>query len=105
MLRRADFPIHFRNRAVGADQVADSRGVALLRVCGGSIGDTNRPILIAQEVERKVEFVFEGLIFRWSVTANANDHGVFCVEILDSITEPLSFDSSAGCIGLRVPPQ
>ena len=62
-------------------------------------------VLVTQQIIRKREFVTERLVVGRAVIAQPDNGGVCFIEVLDSITEPVSFDGSAGCVGFGIPPQ
>ena len=70
-----------------------------------AIGDRHSTIFVAQEIIRKGEFVAKCSVNCGGIIAYTNDSSVSIFKVLDSITEPVAFDCSAGCIGLRVPPE
>ena len=44
-------------------------------------------------------------VFWWSIIANAKNDCILIAELLDSITEPFTFTSSARCAGARIKPE
>jgi hypothetical protein len=60
---------------------------------------------VGEQAVRKALLVGEGLVLVGRVEGDPDDRGVGLVELWGSITEPLSFDRSAGCGRRRVPPQ
>tara|TARA_B100001964_G_scaffold229299_1_gene281434 strand:- start:1002 stop:1334 length:333 start_codon:yes stop_codon:yes gene_type:complete len=69
------------------------------------IGEADSPVDVAQQIERQVELLLEGLVVLGRIEADAEDDRVAVVELLDSITESVALNRSTGRIGLRVPPE
>ena len=104
MVGRCHLGVGSRNLAVGADQHRDA--FRLFRLCGRrAVRDRHFLAFVAQQIVRKVELLLEMPVVRLRIEANADDDGILIVEFLDSITEPIAFDRSTGCICFRVPPE
>jgi hypothetical protein len=61
-------------------------------------------VRIAQQVIGKVELLLERPVGVDGVEADAQNGAILVIKVLDSITEPVAFDGSAGGIGFGIPP-
>jgi len=104
VIRRGYRVIGSSDLAVGADQHRLARRSRAVRF-GYAIGNRHRTVLVAQEVIGKREFRTERTIVCGAVIADAENGRVTVFKVLDSITEPVAFDRSAGCIGFGIPPE
>ncbi|MFT5487473.1 MAG: hypothetical protein ACI9JL_000463 [Paracoccaceae bacterium] len=104
VIRRFYRVIGCSDLAIGADQhrLARRTGTVRLRY---AISDRYRTVLVAYEVIGKREFFTKRTIIGGAVIADAEDDRVTVFKVLDSITEPVAFDRSAGCVGFGVPPE
>jgi hypothetical protein len=87
------------------DHLRDPAGVLVLRGVSGAVRQTDLVVGIAQQ--REVEFLLlrEFPIGFDAVEGGAEDLGVLRGVIGREVSEPETFGSSAGCIGLRIEPQ
>jgi hypothetical protein len=60
---------------------------------------------VAQEPEREVELLPERLVRLGGIEGDAEDLAVAGLVCVGLITQAVSFDRSAGGVGLRVPPE
>ena len=61
----------------------DSLGApASPRSPGCSVGEAHGPVHVAQKREVEREAIMKALIGLWAIEADAQDHGVFCLELL-----------------------
>ena len=104
MIRRFHGGIGFGNFAVRADQHRDPARPGRIGCCS-AIGDRHCLGFIAQQIVGEAELVPERLVGGNRIAANADDRGIQFLEVLDSITESVSFDGSPRCIGFRIPPE
>ncbi len=104
MLGRLDGGVGLEHLAVRPDQHRFPRRLLGARF-GDAVGRGHRSVQVAQQIVRKLKLLLELLVRLDRVETDADDDGVAVVEILDSITEPLAFDRSPGCIGFRIPPE
>ena len=103
MVGRRHLGINRGNVAVRPDENRNACGARRIRF-RSAIGDGHRFVRVTQQIIGKAELLLERfIVFRAVHTAAEND-GIFTFEILDSITEPIAFDRSPGCIGFRIPP-
>ena len=105
MIGRFHLEVGLGDSAIAANEIADPGWMFLPGVAGRAVSDTHFSIDVAKQIVRKVEFVSERFIFRRRIATHAEHHGVFGIEVLDSVTEPFAFDGSAGCVGFGVPPK
>jgi hypothetical protein len=91
--------------AVGADDVCDAPRVSGGRLITSPVSHAYRAICVAQQAEREIELLGKGAVLGFGVEAHAKDFDILCGELLGSITEPNTFDCSAGRVGFRVEPQ
>ena len=103
MIGRGHFWIHCRDFAVRSNEDRDPGWSRRVRF-GGAVGDGHGFVRVAQQVIRKVEFFLERAVILGAVHTTAENYRILTLEILDSITEPVAFDGSTGCIGLWIPP-
>ena len=76
---------------------------------GACVGSAERrghgAVRITQQIVREIEFAAKCLVVFYAVEAHTHNLRVMLVKVLDSITEPFTFDGSARGIGFRIPPQ
>ena len=96
--------VAFEDGAVRADQHGDALRPLGFGVRRRAVGYRHRPVGVAQQVEREGELVPEGPVVLGRVETAPDDCRVLCLEVLDSVTEPVAFDGSAARVGLRIPP-
>jgi hypothetical protein len=104
MIRRRHLVIGGGDCSVRPDQHGFARRALAVRFRNAE-GDGNGAVLVAEEVVGEREFVAKRAIVRRVVVGNADDGCVAVFEVLDSITEPVAFDGSAGCVGFGIPPE
>jgi hypothetical protein len=80
-------------------------GPLLVRPLLGAVLLAGRPVDVGQQAIREALCLGERLVVLRRVEGDPDDGGIGIVELWGSITEPLSFDGSAGGGGLGVPPQ
>ena len=100
--------VALHDRPFGIDQVAHPLGEVgelVARVPGGFVGRAHRLVGVAQQSEREVELVAEGLVVGRRVERDAEDVAVQFGEALGLVTQALSLKRSTGCVGLGIPPQ
>ncbi len=100
--------VDLANDPVGVDQEGPPpghRGPVVVGRAGGAVRLTDGVVDIGQQPVREALVVGERLVLvRW-IERDPDDDGVGLVELWGSITEPLTFDRSAGCGRRRVPPE
>ncbi len=91
--------------AVLVDQVRDAAGVLVFRTAGGTVGNADLPIRVADQ--RKSEPVFRGElpVLFGRVEADPDDRGVLFPVLLGQVPEPGPFRGSPGCVGLWIEPE
>ena len=104
MVGRGHFVIRCGNLAVGADQHRFAWRARAVRFRNAE-GDGYCTVLVAEQVVGEGEFVAKRAVIRRAVIGEADDGCVAVFEVLDSITEPVAFDGSAGCVGFGIPPE
>lgn len=104
MVGRLYFVVCDRNFSVRPYQHRDAFRLFRLR-SRRAIRDRHFLAFVAQQIVRKIELLLEMLVVRLRVETDTHDDGIVIVEILDSITEPIAFDRSTGCVCFRVPPE
>ena len=62
------------------------------------------PVLVAEQIIRKREFIAKRAVVGRAIVREPHDGRVSVLEVLDSITEPIAFDRSTGCISFGIPP-
>ena len=104
MLARIDLGVGMSYAAIGAYDVSDAPGVSGRRLVASPVGHAYRSVRVAQQAEWEVELLGEGAVLFFCVEAHAKDFDILGGELLGSITEPNTFDRSAGCVGFRIKP-
>ena len=104
MVGRCDGIVRNGNFAIRADQHGFPRRT---RAVGfrDAICNRHRTVFVAQQVVGKREFIAECTVIKRAVIADADDGCISVFKVLDSITEPVAFDRSAGCVGFGIPPE
>jgi hypothetical protein len=87
------------------DDVRDPLGVLVFRRFGGSVGDADLAIGVAEQGEGEFELVGEAGVGVDVVETGAEDGGVLRFVIVDEVPEPGTFGRSARGIGLRIEPE
>ena len=105
MICRLNRGIGLGHIAIRIDQIADPGRHPGTIIIGSTIGNGNRLIGVAEQIIGEVKLVTERAIVRRGVETDPKDNGIFVIEFLDSITEPLAFNGSTRCISLRIPPE
>jgi hypothetical protein len=89
MIRRIYLRIDLRDVALLVDQIRDSLRIARGCIGAGAIRNSESSLCVAQQRERKVEFLRERRVRRFVVEARAEDRDVLVRELSGSITEPV----------------
>jgi hypothetical protein len=89
MIRRIHLRIDLCDVALLVDQIRDSLRIARGRIGAGAIRNSESSLCVAQQRERKVEFLRERRVRRFVVEARAEDRDVLVRELSGSITEPV----------------
>ena len=95
MVGRFNLHIRFFDLAIGANQIADAFGFARLCVWRGTIRHGYLKRLVTQKVKPESLFVVKSLVLGRCIVADSEHYGVLVFELLDSITESLTFLGSA----------
>ena len=103
MVGRRHLGINRGNIAVRPDEDRNACGARRISFCS-AISDGHGFVRVTQQIIGEAELLLERLIVFRAVHTAAENDGVSSLEILDSITEPIAFDRSPGCIGFRIPP-
>jgi hypothetical protein len=104
MVGRCDRIVRHGDFAIRADKHGFPRRTWAVGF-GDAIGDRHRAVFVAQQVVGKREFIAECTVIGRAVIADADDGCITVFKVLDSITEPVAFDRSAGCVGFGIPPE
>jgi hypothetical protein len=91
--------------ALLVDDVGDPFGVFVFRRFGGSVGDADLAVGVAEQGEGEVELVGKAGVGVDVVETGAEDGGVLRFVIVDEVPEPGTLGRSARGIGLRIEPQ
>jgi hypothetical protein len=94
-----------RDDAVLVDHVCDAPRIFVFRRVTGAVRDADAPIDVAQERERKIEFLREVAILGLRVEADAEDLRVLRLVLGLEVPEPGTFARSTGCVGLWIKPE
>ena len=105
MLLGNHFRVHRGDFALLVDQVADPAGVACLRIGTGAVCHSDLAVGVAQQFERKIEFLGEGGVLFDCVEADAQDDDIVFLEIGVLVTEPATFGGSTRGVGFRIEPE
>ena len=91
--------------ALLVDDVRDPFGVFVLRRFGGSVGDADLAVGVAEQREGEGELVGKARVGVDVVETGAEDGGVLRFVLVDEVPEPGTFGRSARGIGLRIEPE
>jgi hypothetical protein len=105
MFRRHHLSIGDGDLAIRAYEDGDAASPCRLFIFRRAISNRRRAVKIAQQIIRKIELGTKPGVVRYRVPTYAENHGVTIIEILDSITEPVAFNSSSRGIGFWIPPE
>ena len=94
-----------KDRAVRTDHVGDTIGVTLIRIGSSVVVQSHTAFRIGKQLERKVEFPGERPVFLDRVEADPQYDHTSGFEVLGSVPEPFTFDSSTRGVGLGIKPQ
>jgi hypothetical protein len=100
-----DFRVSLRDHAVLVDHIRDAPRVFVLRRVTGAVCDADAAIDVAQERERKIEFLCEEAVLGLRVETDAEDLRVLRLVLGLEVPEPGTFPRSTGCVGLRIKPE
>jgi hypothetical protein len=104
MTGRVRFIIDSPDTAVRPHQHGHTFGFFLIGALRGAIGHGHRPVGIAQQIGAEPDLLAPAFqIVQWT-EGNAQDRGVFCLEVGDSITEPAGLDGSVAAEGAWIEP-
>lgn len=105
VVHRVDLVVASLELPVRTDDRGDAVGVALLRAVRGSERQRELTVGIREQRERVAVLLAEDPVRDGLVEGSAeNDDVPELLVVTGSITEPVPFDASAGCVGLRVEP-
>ena len=109
MLRRVHLRIHLLvglcDAAVLIDDVGDAPGVLVAGARGGTVGETDLVVGIAEQGVGEVELFREAGVLVGRVEADAEDLRVLRGVLIVEVPEPGTFDRSARCVGFRIKPE
>jgi hypothetical protein len=91
--------------AVRPDHVGDPARVLVPGGVAGAVGEAERPVGVAQQRERKVEFPGERRVFRDAVERGSQDDDIAFLELGGQVAVPATFPGSPRGVGLGVEPQ
>jgi hypothetical protein len=97
--------MRLRDAALLVDHVGDAARVFVLRAVRRPVCDSDLPIRVAEEQERKVVLLRELLVLFGRVEADAEDDCVFLLVFVVEVPEPGTFRRSTGGVGLRIEPE
>ena len=87
------------------DDIAYAVGIARVGRIAGAVCQADAAVGVREQQERVVELLGEGLVLVLGVETYAEDFGTLVVELLDSVTEPISLNRSTRGIGLWIEPE
>jgi hypothetical protein len=105
MIGRRYFGVYPANPAVFIDKIADSAGIDGGFVRAGAIGHPDRPVGIAEQRKREIEFFSEGGVGLNVVETHAENYDVGFLEGFILVAEPATFDSSTRRVSFGIEPQ
>lgn len=105
MLARIDLWAGVSYAAIGTYDVSDASSVSSRRLVASSIGHAYRTVRVAQQAEWEIELFCKGAVLFFGIEAHTKDFDILGGVLLGSITEPNTFDRSAGCVGFRIKPE
>ena len=97
--------MRFGNPAVFVDDVGDAFCVFRFRGFGCTVGQADLAIGVAQQGERKIEFLCEVGVVGGVVETRAEDGGVLLLVLRDEVPEPGTLQRSARGVGLGIEPE
>ncbi|MEA2328223.1 MAG: hypothetical protein QOE68_3182 [Thermoanaerobaculia bacterium] len=87
------------------DHVRDPFRVFVFRGIGRAVRESDPPIGVAQQRERKVILFGELRVGSDIIEADAEDGGVLRFVVGDEVPEPGTLGRSTGCVGFRIKPK
>ena len=106
MPRRRHIGMHLRDASVRVNHLGDPIGQEIGRVLPiGAIGQGDRSVLVAQQVEIEGELLLEEQVVRGGIDTDAQHLGIFGGEFGKQILEFPALEGSAGGVRLGIPPQ
>jgi len=97
--------MRLRHLSLFVDHVRDAPCVLVLCRVGGSVGEADLALGVAEEGEVEAELLGEALVFGGAVEADAEDAGVLFRVLAVEVPEPGTFLGSARGVGFRVEPE
>jgi hypothetical protein len=93
------------DHAVLVDHIRDASRVFVLRRFGGTVGESDGALRVAEQREGKIKFLGEAAILRGRVETGAEDLRVLRLELDLEVPEPGTLTRSTRCVGLRIKPE
>ena len=97
MLRRYHGTVDLSDHSLRIDQEAEAGRIRFLFL-DHPIGHARNLIRVAQQIIGNIEFFLKRAVFLRFIKRCTENYRIFGCEVLDSITEPLGFNGSAGCV-------